>query len=959
MNAITRRKTLHSARRPASRGGVPLWLTLLLSAGVFAAALGALGLGAVFALYTNYTADYEPIQGMIAKRYVGLTEVYDRGGPDNGVFLGNLSNPNAPLLNPVTLDQVSPWLIDATISTEDNNFYSNAGVDPRGLLRAAWDNYVGGGIGTGSGGSTLTQQLVKIVYLSDDCTTAPDGTQSCIAPRTLQRKVKEIAYAIEVDRNYSKQDVLTWYLNQISYADRYVGIEAASEGYFRKPASDLDLAEAALLAGVPQSPTAYHPRLNCVRGKDGNCVLDDQGRSTVNGAAKARQEAVLNLMVTHKRITQDQADAAMAEPLLIYPAQNSVKASAWIDDQVEPRLVRMCEAGMLPRTPGTTNCTDSVHSGGYRVTTTLDYAETQKAEEMMRKFISTGLDANCACHNAAIATIDPTSGQIIVYAPNVDPTYTSDPKVAGNIDQLVEINQPGSSLKPAVYTSYFDKLNKTPMSSLWDTSPMKISDPNATEVNQVTIVNPRPGGGGEGLITARAAMGGSQNVAAFRIAEEVGIDNVIAEAKALGITTLQQGFDPTFNSHSDIYYGPSIAVGGANVRAIDMAYMNATISNMGLMIGVPTLATTLDPKTVLSLSTAKGDDYQKALAERLDFVHGNTRLPGTRQLDPVSVLQVQGIDGSILYQEGPDLQKQQVDNAANVWQTHSIMSDCNARFIIWTCGSSNNDNDLDAFMPDGTKFPMGIMTGTQQGPLNANDTLATWMNGYTRYAATAVWVGNADKSLVHDGAAYGYASADTTIHLFKNWMSQYHADLQAAGVFTGEPANFDSVQPSNVAYQNFQSATTERCSPGGRPCGSTAGCSQIVKAWVRTDVENKGDCQGKGFMPLPAFQVPEAITLSHRLGIPTGPGGAFAPEPATTAPPTQATPSAPLVPTRTTTPVATPPPAATHPPATQPPATPPPAATKPPATHPPATSVPTAPPPAATKPPPDNQRRGR
>jgi membrane peptidoglycan carboxypeptidase len=567
---------------------------------------------------------------------------------------------------------------------------------------------------------------------------------------------------------------------------------------------------------------------------------------------------VLDLMVRHGRATREEADAAIAEPVLVYRENNPLRAPAFIDDQVEPRLVRMCQAGLLPQTPGTSNCTESVHSGAYRVTTTLDWDETTQATALMNEYIKTGLAAGCDCHNAAIATIDPATGQVIVYAPNIDHTWVSDKRVAGNIDQLTEVNQPGSSFKPAVYLAWMDRLNKTPMSSIWDTSPMPLIDKPAKPEDQVTIVNPRPGGGGEGLITARAAMGGSQNVGAFRAAEEAGIDQVIDVAKLLGITTLDQGFDPTFRAHKDVQYGPSIATGGANIRAIDMAYMNATIANMGAMVGVPTLAKVIDPKALRDTSTGKGDDLATAQQQKLDFARGNIRLPGTRALDPVVVLKVEAADGTTLYQEGDDLQKVQVINAGSVWMLHSIMSDCTARFIIWTCGSSNDDNNLD-FYSDGVKIPGGIKTGTQQGPADAADTLATWMNGYTRYAATAVWVGNADKSLVRDGASANYASADTTIHLFKTWMGQYHHNLKAAGVFT-TAAGFDDLQPANVKFGPFHSATTER--------GHGGGCYQVVNAWQRTDVDYKGgDCQGKSCMPLPDFKKDLAVKLAYSRGI--------------------------------------------------------------------------------------------
>ena len=205
--------------------------------------------------------------------------------------------------------------------------------------------------------------------------------------------------------------------------------------------------------------------------------------------------------------------------------------------------------------------------------------------------------------------------------------------MAGNVDQAVEINQPGSSFKPVVYLTWFDGLNKSPMSTFWDTSPLTVEG--------TAIANPRPGGGGEGLITARAALGGSQNVGAFRAAQEAGPDNVIEMAKKMGITTLQQGFDPTFRSHPDVTYGASIATGGANIRVIDMAYMNATIANMGVMVGVPTLAKDDPAEGPEEPALDHGRGLRRAQQQKLDFARGNIRLPGTRELDPVVVLQVQ------------------------------------------------------------------------------------------------------------------------------------------------------------------------------------------------------------------------------------------------------------------------------------------------------------------------------
>lgn len=842
MNTVTRQRIARRRREPGSRGGHFLrWLIIFaLCMGVLSAAALAAGVGALFAVYQSYADGYVPIDQKIKQSNAGLTEIYDRGGPEQGVLLGKLTNTDAQLLNLVTLDQIAKVMIDATVSTEDNTFWENPGVNVNGLIRAGLEYFSNGGSSGGTGGSSITQQLIKNVYICPSVGADPSVVKKCAeegAERTIDRKLKEIAYALELEKDFSKNQVLEYYLNQISYADRYIGVEAAAEGYFHKTASELTLPEAATLAGIPQFPTRYHPRLNCVRDNNGECVIDELGRTTLAEEAKKRQVDVIDLMVVHGRITQEQADAAKAEPVKVFAASNPIKASAFIDDQVEPRLVRMCNAGVLPRLPGSTDCQSSVHAAGWRVTTTLDFAQTDAAQVMIRDFIGRGLAGQFSsghssnAYNAAIVTIEPASGQVIVYAPNRDPSYVSDKRVAGNIDQLVEINQPGSSFKPVVYLNWIDRLNKAPYSIFWDTSPLTIEG--------TSITDPRSDNGNEGLITMRAALGGSQNVPAFRAAQEGGVDNVIAMAKKLGITTLDQRFDPTFRSHPDVTYGASIATGGANIRAIDMAYMNATLANMGTMIGVPSYATTVQLKDLKSTALDTGANYDLALKQKLDFQLGNIRIPGTRELDPVVVLKVEDREGHVLYEEGPDLQKKSVVNAGSVWLLQSVMTDCTARFIIWGCGSSNNDLGLDAFMRDGTRIPEGVKTGTQQGPASAVDTLATWMNGFSRYAATAVWVGNATKELVRDGPQADYASANTTVKLFKTWQGAYHDYLQSKGVFKS-PANFDSLRPSNVAQRDFVTPSTDRIfkdKPGS--------CEQTATSWVRTDVSYESECEEK------------------------------------------------------------------------------------------------------------------
>jgi membrane peptidoglycan carboxypeptidase len=870
MNTIHKRRLLNT-RRTRRKKGIPWWLTALLGLAILGSVGAVAGVGALFITYQAYADDYVPIEEKLRQSNVGLTEIYDR----TGIELGALTNPDAQLLEPVPLDQISEEMINATISTEDNEFWDHPGVNITGLARAGFEYIKERETGGGTGGSSITQQLIKNVYI---CPSIGEGSRDCVAERTVKRKLKEIAFALELEQDYTKEEILAWYLNQISYADRYIGVQAAADGYFHKDASELTLAEAALLAGIPQFPTDYHPRLNCLKDANDQYIVEN-GRCTVGGAAKVRQEAVLDLMVEHDRATQEEVDAAKAEPLTVFLASNELKAEAFIDNQVEPRLVRMCEAGELPMNEKAVDCTQWVHAAGWKVTTTLDYEATQSAYVMLRGFIETGLSNGCECNNGAIATIDPRNGQIMIYAANRDPSYTSDPRVAGKIDQLNEVNQPGSSFKPAVYLTWFDLLKKHPYSAFWDTSPLTVEG--------TAITNPRTGGPTEGMISARAGLGGSQNVPAFRAAQEAGPDNVIEMAKKLGITTLEQHFDPTFVAHGDVTYGASIATGGANIRAIDMAYMDTVIANMGVMVGMPHYAEYIEPGDMKGTFTAGEDRVEWALAmeQKLAFERGHIRLPGTRELDPVVILEVRDQDDNLVWQMTDDkLVRKEVVNPGSVWLLHSIMSDCNARFIIWGCGGSNDDLRLDSFDLDGTLIPTGIKTGTQQGPLRASDTLETWMTGYSRYAGTAVWVGNATNELVYDG---NFAAANTTTKLFKTWMGTYHSLMKGKGIIPAAYEDFASLQPSNVARKEVETVATDRT------LGGKGGCDQKVTGWVRTDVEYESQCEEKEidtrngllagpqtpaqyramrkFVKLPEFKPELAIELAKSRKIPIAP----------------------------------------------------------------------------------------
>ena len=251
-----------------------------------AVALTAVALTAVaFGVYRSYADElHAPERDLLSQRVTGTAQIFDR----EGRLLFEFVDPLTGLRTPVSLDDISPHLINTTVSTEDASFFDNRGVNQRGLVRAAVENLGLGepGFLEGSGGSSITQQLVKNVLIERDQR----------FERTIDRKLRETILAIELTRRFEKEQILEWYLNSIFYGNLAYGIGAASQRYFDKPPSDLTLAEAALLAAVPQSPARYDPFLRPARAKD-------------------RQALVLDLMVEHGYITQRQANAAKRAPL--------------------------------------------------------------------------------------------------------------------------------------------------------------------------------------------------------------------------------------------------------------------------------------------------------------------------------------------------------------------------------------------------------------------------------------------------------------------------------------------------------------------------------------------------------------------------------------------------------------------------------------------------------------------
>jgi membrane peptidoglycan carboxypeptidase len=540
-----------------SRRGVPALLafTLISPAIILAVAFG------IVRGFNHYTKGYVPPQQLALNQEVRGARIYDR----NGNLLYEFVDDQAGIRLPVTLDQISPAMLAATIATEDSSFFTNPGVNPKGLVRAAWENFgpflkkQDDQALEGSGGSSITQQLVKNVYIPEE-----DRQK-----RSLDRKLTEAAYALQITANNDKQQILQWYLNEISYGGLYNGVEAASKGYFGKPASELTLAEAALLAGIPQSPASYDP-LN------------------QPDAALARRNEVLDLIAKVGKVqigknafyspSADVITAAKAEPLQVNQPSYPIQAPQFVLNHIRPQV-----EALLGR--------NALYQDGLVVTTSLDLGLQNKVQGELEQWVGQ-YEQQSNSHNGAVIVMN-TQGEVLVLLGSRD-YYRED--INGEVDNSIALNSPGSSFKPFVYLTSFMKLGWTPNTIIADT-PVTYREYDGTIFQPQNPVK----GSYLGNIPIKVALGNSLNVPAFKTALATGVDNIIDVAKKVGITTLSG------------YYGPSISIGGVDLTALDLTYAYSVLANNGAMVGVPAPIPhaaderTLDPVMILKIEDSHGN----------------------------------------------------------------------------------------------------------------------------------------------------------------------------------------------------------------------------------------------------------------------------------------------------------------------------------------------------------------
>lgn len=457
-------------------------------------------------------------QQLIRRDQAVTTKIYDR----NGVLLYKIYNDQNRSVVP--LKEIPKHVIDATIAIEDARFYQHPGFSLRGILRAFSRNLQ---TESTQGGSTITQQLVKNTLLSSE--------------RTFVRKIKELVLSLEVEYLFTKDEILSMYFNEVGYGGTAYGIEEAAQQYFGKSVREVNLAEAALLAGLPQSPTIYSPF-----GAQPDLAI-------------SRQHGVLKRMVEERFISAEEAEVAKTTPLVFATPTTSITAPHFVM-YVKDLLVKLYGE-------------EVVRGGGLSVTTTLDVSVQKMAEAAVEKELQrlAGLHVT----NGAALVTNPKTGEILAMVGSKDYFDTAHD---GQVNITIRPRQPGSSIKPLTYAYALQNRMVTP-STLIDDAPVVYRTPGSPPYAPQNY-----DGAFHGKVTVRQALANSYNIPAVKTLSQIGVANLVSFGQKMGITTWT---DPS-------RFGLSLTLGGGEVRMVDMAEVYGTIANGGFRVPLSPLMRVTD-----------------------------------------------------------------------------------------------------------------------------------------------------------------------------------------------------------------------------------------------------------------------------------------------------------------------------------------------------------------------------
>jgi 1A family penicillin-binding protein len=528
----------------------------------------------VFGVFLWFSRDLPEPGKLVEAQAENSTRIYDRNGePLYSVY----ENVNRTY---VKLDKIPKNLQQATIAVEDKNFYENDGFSVTGFVRGlVIDPILRRRV---TGGSTITQQLVKNVLLSSE--------------RSIPRKVKELVLAIQVDKRYSKDEVLEMYLNDVPYGGTAIGVEAASESYFGKKVEGLSLSESALLAGLPQSPSTYSPF-------SGNKYYID------------RTAIVLKAMRDQKYISKEQEQKALEEVKNMKFAQRdsvSMKAPHFV---IYVKQILASQFGE-----------NAVETGGLQVKTTLDYDIQRESEKIVKSEIEK-LKAYKVGNGAAMVT-DPKTGEVLAMVGSKDYFDTDSD---GNFNVAIANRQPGSSLKPVMYATAFEK-GYSPSTMVMD---VKTDFPNGSGGTYSPV---NYDGKFRGPTQIRFALGNSLNVPAVKMLARVGVDDVMEKGYEMGL----KNWKPTTQNLQNV--GLSLVLGGREVSLMDEMSVYGTFANKGMKMEPVTILEVKDNNGKV-LYKAKKKDGQKVLSEEIAFLISHILLDNNARSDafgPNSLLNIRG-----------------------------------------------------------------------------------------------------------------------------------------------------------------------------------------------------------------------------------------------------------------------------------------------------------------------------
>jgi penicillin-binding protein 1C len=674
MNRLDRHDYILMARRKRQRAEAnkpQVWkrigqalLVVLLFVTISAVTVAGVTAATVVGVYNEYAAQL-PDVGVVEQQQdlFQTVRIYDRTGTQL-LYESVDPRPFGGDRRFLTLEKMSPWIPASAVALEDRNFWTNPGINVRGILRAFMSTVQGGQV---QGGSSITQQLIKNVVIPVE-----DRTQQSYA-----RKIKEVLLSLELTRRYPKEKLLEWYLNYNFYGNLAYGVEAASQVYFGKSAKDLTLAEAAMLAAIPQ-----YPALNPIDNPED---------------AKERQGLTLQAMVESGDITQQEADAAFAEPL------NLRKSVAERFDIMTAPHFALYVLQQLKNEYNTTDDPFYIWKKGLTVYTTLDVGLQKYAEQVAREQVAILGEQGKNASNASVVAIKNDTGEIMAMVGSLD--YNNN-DIDGQVNMATAERQPGSSFKPYVYLTALQQ-GMTPATMILDV-PTAFPQADGTYYRPENYDRQY-----HGPVSLRNALARSYNIPAIKVMDQVGVATALRTAHRMGINGLNRGLN---------FYGLSLVLGGGEVALLDHTYAYSVFANSGNMVGEPIPA----------------EEIQS----------------GYRTLDPVSVLQVRDSDGNILKKyEQPTAERIFSTEVAYLMQ--DIMSDDNARASAFGAGTALTLPDRKVAAKTGTtnafkdNYTMGYTPQLTVGVWVGNTDNESMENVTGLSGAAPIW--NAVMQKYHEG----------------------------------------------------------------------------------------------------------------------------------------------------------------------------------------------------------------